>query len=174
MATNKTDQPRRLLLGKIATAHGIKGLVKLIIYADDPHTLEKYRPLYTDEAGNKTLALTLKNPMGKYWLAAVKGITDRNQAEALRGTELWLDRDHLPEPEDGEYYHVDLIGLHAEDKNGINIGTVIGVSNFGAGDLLEIKPPKGISFYLTLTKENVLDILLEDGKVIVEIPDGWR
>ncbi|HEY8192240.1 MAG TPA: ribosome maturation factor RimM, partial [Alphaproteobacteria bacterium] len=109
------QNPRRVCLGKIATAHGVRGLVKVIVHADDPASLEDYGPLYTSESGDKTIKISLHNPMGKFWLAVVDGVTDRTQAEKFRNTELWLDREHLPEAEEGQYYHADLIGLTVQD-----------------------------------------------------------
>ena len=130
----------RLLLGKIATAHGVRGLVKILVLGEDPMRLETCGPAWTAENGGKSLSLKMKNPLGKYYLAAVEGVSERNGAEALRHTELWIDRDKLPEAEDGEVYYAALIGLKAVTEDGTVIGTVIAVENFGASDLLEIKP----------------------------------
>lgn len=169
---DKDRAPRRVCLGRIAEAHGIKGLVKVLFYGDDPESLEKYGALYTSETGMETLILTLKNPQGKYYLAEVEGVTDRNQSEALRGTELWLDRDKLPQPGEGEYYIADLIGLDAVTENGEKIGKVTAIDNFGAGNLVDIQPDKGESFYLPFTKQNV--IAVKETEIVVQIPEGLK
>jgi 16S rRNA processing protein RimM len=148
------------LVGKIIAAHGIKGLVKVSVFADDPALLDQ-SPLFTSEKNDQTVTLTLKSSGGKgIWLAEIPTLTDRNTAEKLRGTELWIGREALPdiEEEDGVYYHADLVGLSAQDEAGQKIGTVIAVENFGAGDLLEIKPETGESFYLPFTADFVLSV----------------
>jgi 16S rRNA processing protein RimM len=133
---------KRICLAKIAAPHGIKGLVKLSFYGEDEQLLQA-GPLYTSETGDDTLTLTLKNPMGKYWLAEIEGVHDRNATEALKGTALYIERERLPDAPEGEYYYEDLIGLNVVDDAGEKIGTLLAVQNFGAGDLLEIKPIKG-------------------------------
>ena len=158
---------KRILVAKIATAHGIKGLVKLHVYVEDISLLNN--KLYTDESGDQSLSLSLKNAMAKHWLAAVDGITDRNQAELLRGTPLYLDEKYLPEPDDEEFYISDLIGLPCYDNNMYN-GEVIAVENFGASDLLEIKPKIGESFYLPFTDETILEI--KEDRIEISIPEG--
>jgi 16S rRNA processing protein RimM len=91
----------------------------------------------------------------------------------LRGTQLYIDRDQLPDTDDGEYYIEDLIGLKVVDGQGTDIGEVIAVDNFGASDLLDIKPTTGgSSFYLPYTEETVLEVDIEDGLLKVEIPEG--
>ncbi len=155
-----------MCLGVIATAHGVRGLVKILCEADDPHLLDSV--LYTSETGSDTLTLTMKNSMGKYWLAEVAGVADRDAALALHGTKLWIERDNLPELQsNAEFYIEDLIGLRAEDAQGNPAGTVIAAENFGAGDLLEIKPVTGDSYYLPFTEANVSGIFLSERKIVI-------
>lgn len=163
----------RIRLGKITTVHGVKGLVKVAIYGDRPQSLEDCGPLFTSETGADEIALTLKNPMGKIWLAAVDNVTDRTTAEKLRGTELWVDRERLPAPDEGEYYHADLVGLTALDEAGNPSGTVIAVEDFGAGPLLEIQPTGTGSFYLPFTDSYIPAVNIADGTVTVRIPEEW-
>ena len=156
----------RVCLGKIATAHGVRGLVKILVYGEDAMLLEELQPLYTSEHGKDTITLKMKNSAGKYWLAEIEGINDRTQAEKLRGTELWVNRELLPETiVEDEFYITDLVGMMVKDTNGNAIGNVIDVKNFGAGDLVEIKPERGESFFVPFTKEAVPDIT--DKAVIV-------
>ncbi|MCF8495932.1 MAG: ribosome maturation factor RimM [Alphaproteobacteria bacterium] len=163
---------KRICLGKIVSAHGVKGLVKILPFGEDVSLMETLSPLYKYETGNSTIAVALKNKMGKYVLAAVEGVSERNAAEALRGTELYVDQDSLPAiEEDGAYYHGDLIGLKAVDGQGAEIGSVIAVHNFGAGDLLEIRPLQGGGdFLLPFTNANVSEISGE--RIVVHIPEG--
>lgn len=164
---------KRICIGKIATVHGVRGLVKITVYADDPHLLDRHGPVFTGEQGNDTLAVTLKNPMNKHWIGEIEGITDRDAAETLRDTELWIDRDCLPPTDEDEYYVSDLIGMTAIDADGQAVGTIIAVDNFGAGDLLEIKPAAGASFYLPFISDYVPEIRKNDGQVIITPPEDW-
>lgn len=161
---------KRICIGKIATAHGVRGLVKLNLYGDDPSSFEKYGPLYTGETENGTLRLSLKGRAGGHILAAVEGVADRDAAEALRGVELWLDRDRLPPTADDEYYHADLVGMVVTDTGGTRLGTVIAVANFGAGDLLDIQPDIGDSFYLPFTGDTVRSVDLDGKAILVDPP----
>lgn len=166
------DRPqKRVCMGTIATAHGVRGLVKVKCDADDPAILNG--PLYTSEKGQDSLNLLLKNSMGKYWLAEIEGINDRDAALALRGTKLWLDREELPDINDeDEFYCEDLIGLEVITTENEKHGTIISVDNFGAGDLLEIRPLKGDTYYLPFTKENVPEIKIKDSQVVIgKIPN---
>lgn len=166
------SQPeKRVCLGKIATAHGVRGLVKVLVFAEDPALLSGV--LYIGETSNDTLTLKMKNSMGKFWLAEVDGVKDRNDAELLRNTSLWVNRATLPDTEDeDDFYIEDLIGLAVETVDGKQAGKVLGLDNFGAGDLLEIKPPTGDSVYIPFTKADVPEILLDAGKIIItKMPD---
>lgn len=165
---------RRLCLGRIVSAHGIKGLVKVICFGEDPQSLEKYGPLFTDEKGGGTLRLAVRNPVKGGFLAQVEGVSDRNGAEALRGTSLYVERESLPEPEEGQYYYDDLIGLEALDPSGEPLGRVISVQNFGAGDLLEIAPPGGKAFLVPFVKDFVGDVDLKKKNVIVFVPEDGK
>jgi len=161
---------KRVCLGKIATAHGIKGFVKISVYAEDPRTIDQYGPLFTTEAGSDTITISLKSSTGKHWLASVDGITERNGAERLRNTELWVDRDRLPKLDEGRHYHADLANLPVRDQSGKELGRVITIANFGAGDLLEIQQGAAESFYLPFTKENIVKV--EKDGITVNIPEG--
>ena len=146
----------RILIAEITGAHGVRGLVKIRCHADDPGLLET-GPVFTSEGGDAALTIALKNPQKSHWIAEVSGVATRESAEALRGTKLYLARDALPEPDDGETYYIDLIGLIAQDaQQGTALGKIVSVQNFGAGDLLEIKPPDGsATFFVPYTAETV-------------------
>jgi len=165
---------KRVCLGKIIKPHGVKGLVKILIHADDPRLLEIAKPVYTSENGSESLQIALKNSDGKFWLAALEGIQDRTEAEKWGNTELFVDRKWLPEiEEDGQFYFEDLKNLKViENKE--EIGTIIEANNFGASDLLEIRPKSGKSYYLPFTDEYVLEVNLEKGEVIVQNSELMR
>jgi len=141
------EPEKRICVGRIAAAHGIKGLVKIVPYCDDLSLLENI-PEYK---------ITLKNPLGKYILAEIEGVNDRNGAEALGGTELYIDRADLPDIEDeDEFYVEDLIGMMCVNESGEEIGVVKAVENYGAGDLLDIQPKSGASFLMPFTAQTVV------------------
>ena len=157
---------KKLHIADIRTVHGIRGLVKLAVYLEDPEDIESYNPL--QGVDGKLYTIALKNPIKGDWLAEVNGITDRTEAEKLRGTALYIDRDQLPETDDGEMYLEDLVGCDAINEEGHKIGSIVAVDNFGASDLIEIKPIDGSkTYYLPLAEPYVLDIDLEQNIVVV-------
>lgn len=128
----------RILLGRIAGAHGIRGDVIIHSYAAVAEDIAAYGAL-TSKDGTRSFKLSGIRVTAKGVVARVAGVADRNAAEALKGTELYVTRDKLPAPEDGAYYVSDLIGMIAVDAAGATVGTIVDVPNYGAGDLLEIR-----------------------------------
>ena len=163
-------ESKRILIGEIATAHGIKGFVKVRSFVND-ETLLTGDNVFTGETGAKTIKIKLKNALKGDWVAEVAGIVDRNEAERLRGTKLYIDRDAMPEADDGEYYVEDLKGMKVIDKDGKEIGTVLSIENFGASDLIDIKPTSGPSFYIPFTDDTVHDVDFDSRVITVEIPE---
>jgi 16S rRNA processing protein RimM len=160
---------KRILIGEIATSHGLKGFVKVRTFVEDETLLNG--KLFTNESGDNTLTVTLKNAMKDHWLAQVDGVSEKNGADSLRGTKLYIDRSSLPETNDDEYYIEDLKGMTVAGKDGKVIGTVMDVVNYGAGDLIDIKPPSGDSFYLPFTDETVLNVDFDGGIITAELPE---
>lgn len=158
---------KKLCIATILGAHGIRGLVKLRCHLENEKDLHNYNPLH-DENG-KAFTVTLKNSVKGDWLAEIAGVIDRNASELLRGIDLFIDRSQLPETEDGGIYLEDLVGCEAIDKEGHKIGDVISVDNFGASDLLEIRPINGgKTYYLPLIEPYVGDIDVEQKIIVVE------
>lgn len=167
MTTNK-----RVCIGDIGAPHGVRGLVKVRHFGGDARALADYDTLYTSEHGSETLNLTLKHPSGNAMVAEIEGVTDRDQAATLTGSQLWVERGALPELDNpDEYYHTDLLGLPVLSPIGQPIGQVIAVENFGAGDLLEIRPPGRTSFYLPFDQSYVT-VNLDDQVIIADLPEG--
>ena len=123
-------------LAVITGAHGVTGEVKLKLFGEGAESLKAYKNIMAD---GRTLTLKQVRPANNAAIARFAEITDRNAADALRGTELIVARDALPPLEDGEYYHTDLIGLACMTPDGTSIGTIVAVENFGAGDIIEIE-----------------------------------
>jgi 16S rRNA processing protein RimM len=133
----------RIRVARIGAAHGIRGEVKLWSFTEDPMAVNTYGPLETEDRARRFEIETLR-PGKNFLVARIAGIADRNAAEALCNLELFVPRERLPEiAEDDTYYHVDLVGLAVVDKDGIALGTLKAIHNFGAGDLLEIEPAGG-------------------------------
>lgn len=128
----------RILLGRIKAAHGIRGEVLVTSFAEAPEDVAAYGPLATAD-GKRVYELSVVRVTPKGVVARVAGVSDRTAAEALRGTELYVERDRLPEPADDEFYHADIIGLDAVTPDGKLVGTIIAIENFGAGDLIEVR-----------------------------------
>jgi 16S rRNA processing protein RimM len=130
--------PNRVLLGRIAAAHGIRGEVLIKTFTAEPESIGAYGPL-SDKGGTRTFEIESLRVTSKGVVARLKGVADRNAAEAVRGTELYIERERLPAAAEGEFYHADLIGLLAVDRGGKAIGEIVAVHNFGAGDLIEVR-----------------------------------
>jgi 16S rRNA processing protein RimM len=131
---------RRIALAAVAGAVGIKGEVRLKLFSDSAESLSRQEKLCVGGAEKRLLAI---RDTGKTAVARFEGISDRSAAEALRGSLVEIDRSSLPPLEEGEYYHADIIGLPAQDRDGKEVGRVVAVENFGAGDLLEIELDSG-------------------------------
>lgn len=159
-------------MAEIVGVHGVKGLLKMKLFGDDPDLLLDAGPLY-DHDQKTAFEIASLQAHGNIFLVKIEHIKDRTAAEKCRGTKLYLDRDKLPKiKKKNTFYHIDLIGLIAKSAEDKEIGKVINVTNFGAGDLLEIKPKKGASFYLPFTKTTVPDVDLDKKEMTVEIPEG--
>ena len=104
-------------------------------------------------------------------MIAFAEVRDRNAAEAMRGTELFVARDALPPADEDEFYHADLIGLEARDSEGRLLGKVAAVHNFGASDVIELTRDDGDSVHLAFTKETVPHIHIADGYIVVAVPE---
>lgn len=161
---------RRILLGQIVTAHGIRGEVLVRSYAADPADIASYGPL-SDESGKRQFQLCIVRVTDKGVIARVDGIADRTAAEALRGQSLFISRSKLPNAGASEFYHADLIGLDAVRPDGSRFGTVRAVHNFGAGDLLEITLADGASSeFVPFTDACVPRVDLDTGTITVIPP----
>jgi 16S rRNA processing protein RimM len=167
-----TREPRdRIILGHISGAHGIRGEVVVKSYTDDPADIAAYGPL-SDEADARTFKFLKVRIAKKGVIAVLEGVKDRNAAEALRGTQLFVERSRLPEPDEEEYYHADLVGLAVVSQKGEKIGEVVAIQNFGAGDLLEYRlEGKRRTEFLPFNEAFVPEIDLDAGHVRVELPE---
>lgn len=162
----------RICVGAIAGAFGVKGEVRLKSYCADPEAIEDYAPLYSED-GTRQFSVQITRPVKNGFAAFLSGITSKEEADAMKGTQLYADHDKLPELPDDEYYHADLIGLEVLDTGGQKLGTVRSVQNYGATDLLEIfAPGQKTTVLLPFTNEAVPTVDLASGRIIADPPDG--
>ena len=162
MPTSGDRGERRIALAAVAGAHGIKGEVRLKLFSESAVSLAKHEKLIVGGAERRLISV---RDSGKTAVARFEGVNDRSVAETLRGSLIEIDRSALPPLEEGEYYHADLIGLGAVDREGRPVGTVVSVENFGAGDLLEIELADGKRSLIPF-REGIAD--LEDGKIVLD------
>ena len=153
-------------VGVIGKPKGVRGAVRITTYTARPGDVVAYGPVHDGPRG-RVLALDLRETIKGGVVAAITGVDDRDAAAALRGTKLYVPRSALPEPDGGEYYHADLIGLRAELADGGAFGTVHAVHNFGAGDIVEVTRADGIRVMLPFNLAVVPKVDLAGGRLVV-------
>ncbi len=160
----------RICVGQIGAAHGVRGEVRLRSFTADPAAIVGYGPLQAEDG--RVLEIESMRPAKDHFVATLAGIADRNAAERLANTKLYVPRDRLPEPDEpDEYYHADLIGLAVVDRAGTSLGTVVAVHNFGAGDLIEVRRTEGKpTQLLPFDALTVPGVDLAAGRLVVQLP----
>ena len=157
----------RVLLGVVSAPHGVRGLVRIRSYTEDPMAIASYGAL-SDEKGTKHYRVEALSSVKGAVLARIEGVADRTAAEALRGLRLYVERSALPEAGEREWYEADLVGLKAVGKDGRDWGKVTAFHDFGAGSVMEVSG----GVMLPFTDETVPEIDVEGGKVVIEPPAG--
>jgi 16S rRNA processing protein RimM len=160
----------RVCVAQIGAPHGVRGEVRLWTFTDDPMAVTRYGTLQSED-GKRAFDIEAVRPAKGHLVARLRGITDRDAAERLTNIKLFVPRERLPQTEADEFYHADLVGLRVEDEDGNEIGAVIAVHNFGAGDLLEIQPPEGGAMLLPFTETVVSEIDIKSGRLVVVLPE---
>ncbi len=164
--------PDLVFVAAIAAAHGVRGECKVKSFPGDPAAAFSYGP-FLDAAGKEILRAKRWRPIKDGWVVAFEQELSREDASALRGTQLFVPRAALPELDDEEYYHSDLIGLSVQGLDGAPMGKLKGVHDFGSGDLLEITatPDRPGDWFLPFTRDFVPHISLKDGLVTIDPPE---
>ena len=162
----KLENP--VLMATIGAAQGLRGEVRARAYTSDPASLGDYGLLHSLDG--RTFEVLEIREAKNVVIVRFRGINDRNAAEALNGLELYIERDNLPdeELEDDEFFYADLEGLEAVDDKGVGYGTISGIYDFGAGDLLELKGPGKRPVLIPFSEAAVLEIDLESGKILID------
>ena len=162
----------RVCVGAIAGSYGVRGELRIKSFCAVPQDIESYSPL-TSEDGSATFHLALIRPIKNGFAARIAEVATKEDADALKGTQLFAERDQLPGLPDDEYYHTDLIGLAVVDTGGTALGTVKSVLNHGATDLLEVQQPGGsATILLPFTRAIIPTVDLATRRIVADPPEG--
>ncbi len=171
MTRSLPPSPQLLCVGVVAGAHGVRGGVRIKSFTAMPEDVGAYGPV-SDEAAARRFGIRVTGLQKGIVLAKLDGISSRDEAEALKGLRLYVERDKLPPAEEETYYHADLIGLAADLVDGQPLGKIVSVWDFGAGDSVEIQLPDGHTIMVPFTKACVPTVDLAAGRVVIEPPAG--
>jgi len=158
-----------VLVGYIEGAFGVHGEARVRSFTDPPQNIAAYGPL-TDADGRVVLTPAKCRSIGEAFAITAPEIKTREDAMAMKGVRLHAPREKFPATEEDEFYIVDLIGCRAALLSGEAAGDVIGVHDFGAGDLLEIKPPRGAPYFLEFSRANVPHVVLAERRIVIDPP----
>lgn len=159
----------RVCVAQIGAAHGLAGEVRLRSFTAAPDGFAHYGPLETEDR-SRSLEIETLRPGKNDFLVRFRGIEDRTAAEALRNVALFVARERLPAPEEGEFYHADLIGLAAVTRDGEALGEVVALHNFGAGDIVELRLARGGTLMLAFDAATVPQVDIAGGRIVVVPP----
>jgi 16S rRNA processing protein RimM len=165
------SEDRRVLMGVITGAHGVRGLLRVKSFTAEPDAIAAYGPL-EDERGERRFRLEPVGAVKGVLIARLDGVADRNAAERLKGVRLYVARGALPEPGEEEYYHEDLVGLAVMLKEGTPLGKVRAVHDYGAGHSLEVERPGGGTVIVPFTEAAVPVVDIGGGRIVVDPPPG--
>ncbi|CAN5151754.1 ribosome maturation factor RimM [soil metagenome] len=166
-----TQSAKLILVGQVAGGFGVRGEVRVTAYTADPRALTSYGPLLRAD-GSPGLTLSAVRATKDGVIGRAAEIETKEQADAMRGLKLHVPRDRFPEPDEDEFYLADLIGVEIRDGEGLVLGAVRAVQNFGADDMLEITPSAGgQTWYLPFTKEATPELHLADGWLLAVRPE---
>lgn len=161
-----------ICVGAIAGSYGVRGELRVKSYCAVPEDIETYTPLWSEDR-SRQFALAILHPIKNGFAARITDVSTKEEADALRGTALYADRDQLPSLPDDEFYHADLIGLSVYDTGGVLLGAVKTVQNHGADDLLELQlAGTSATTFLPFTKAAVPTVDLASGRIVADPPHG--
>lgn len=138
-------------------------------FTEDPANVAAYGPV-ADETGRKRFELRIRGMRKNVVIARIPGIGGREEAAALKGMRLYVPREALPAPEEGEFYHADLLGLAAELRDGTPAGTVKAVLDASETAVLEVAAGRE-TVLVPFTSEAVPVVDLEAGRLVIDPPD---
>jgi 16S rRNA processing protein RimM len=162
----------RVALGVITGAHGVRGEVRVKSFTSEPEAIASYGAVLLGDSGRETVIRSLRPIRGEF-IAVLEGVTDRTTAERLKGCLLHVTRDRLPPPDADEVYVSDVIGLPVYRKDGTLLGAVAAVTDYGAGDLLEIRSDdRRNSILIPFVTAMVPEVDLANRRIVVDPPEG--
>jgi len=162
----------RVCVAQIGSPHGVRGEVRLKSFTADPLAVKDYGPL-TSEDGTTTFVIEAVREAKDHLVARLAGVSDRDAAARLARTRLYVPRTRLPPPAADEFYHADLIGLAAVRADGSELGTVVAIHDFGAGDILELRQEgKRDTVMLPFTSTTVPVVDIAGGRIVIDPPEG--
>ncbi|MEO0623342.1 MAG: ribosome maturation factor RimM [Pseudomonadota bacterium] len=158
----------KVCVGAIAGAFGVRGEVRLKSFCAEPEAIARYSPV--EGPDGRLFQLRITRSLKGSFAARLSGVATREEADALRGTQLFVSRDRLPDAGEEEYYHADLIGLEVVDTGGALLGRIKAIHEHGAGDVLEIAAPGQESLLLPFTRAAVPTVDIASGRVVADPP----
>jgi 16S rRNA processing protein RimM len=172
--SGKQGESQMILMGAIAGVHGVRGEVKVKSFTSDPLAITAYGPLFDEQGRAFALKLSQKAAKDTVVIAKIDGVGDRNAAEALKGKRLYAPREALPALADAdEFYARDLIGLAVQDRNGTALGKVVGLQDYGAGDIIAVSGGPQGDFELPFADRFVPVVDLAAARIVVDLPDDF-
>jgi len=161
-----------ILVAAIAGAFGVHGHVRIKSFTADPQAFASYGALH-DEKHEKQWKIKNIKPVKGGFSAFIEGVSNKEDADALRGLRLFADRSQFPDLPDDEFYHADLVGMDVYDPGGASLGRVKAVQNHGAGDLIEVaRGPGQTSVLVPFTHAAVPTVDLALRRVVMDPPEG--
>ncbi|MCX7622965.1 MAG: ribosome maturation factor RimM [Thermomicrobium sp.] len=168
----RPDVPQRLSIGRIIGAHGVRGAVKLRIWTHFPERIPELRHVYLDDEPTPRRLLRAQ-VLGDIALLQLEGIATRNDAEALRGTVVRIDRSQAAPLGEDEFYHFEILGLRVVDETGQDLGTVVEIIETGANDVYVVQRPDGSELLLPAIRSVILEVDLEHQRMVVRPPQYY-
>lgn len=170
---NDKEKEDRVCMGVVGAPHGVRGAVRIKSFTDAPEAIANYGALEDESAERQFTLRVVSSAKGDGMvIAKLSGVTDRDRAEALRGLRLYAPRAALPPPAEDEFYHADLVGLAVEREDGSELGKIIAVHDFGAGDVIEIERTEGQRVLVPFTRAVVPVVDIAGGRVVIDPPAG--
>ena len=162
-----TDTGSYIMVAAIAGAFGVRGEVKLKCFTDSPKSAVSYGPLLSDR-GETLLTVTGSRAIKGGLAVKTREVTTREQAEAMKSTKLYVPRSALPQTDEDEFYISDLVNLSVRNMAGEDIGKIAAVQDFGSGELIEVRPSKGMTFFVPFTREEVPRVSVDEGFIVID------
>lgn len=159
---------RRILLGRVIGAFGVRGEIKLQSFTDPMGMVLKYQPWQLVHEGvEREIGAVRGRETAKGMVVTLPGIDDRDAAQALAGAEIWVPRHRLPKTKPGEYYWADLEGLSVVNREGVVLGSVAYLFNTGANDVMAVEGGRErlIPF---VPEQFIIDVDIDNKKIIVD------